>query len=211
MGGVALRTELGRHKGKGWPQFPGSATAAVVCVLLGGTYERGEYLAQPQPQTIADIVESHRSLMAAAAYVQQRGITPMVLGDSVVWWAASAAVSGFGVATLFPAAMRAASRLPGVTPATGVALVTWFSRIGFVISPLAVGLIAQGAGIAWGVGIVVVAAVAITDAHIGGLLRGTIGPPAREAPIHGTARAGHARIRGARGRMSLVDCLTRSI
>lgn len=34
MGGVALRTELGRHKGKGWPQFPESATAAVVCVLL---------------------------------------------------------------------------------------------------------------------------------------------------------------------------------
>ena len=33
-------------------------------VLLGGTYERGEYLAQPQPQDIADIVESHRSLMA---------------------------------------------------------------------------------------------------------------------------------------------------
>ena len=73
----------------------------------------------------------------------------------------ASAVSGFGVATLFPAAMRAASRLPGVTPATGVALVTWFSRIGFVISPLAVGLIAQGAGIAWGLGIVVVAAMAI--------------------------------------------------
>ena len=71
------------------------------------------------------------------------------------------AVSGFGVATLFPAAMRAASRLPGVTPATGVALVTWFSRIGFVISPLAVGLIAQGAGIAWGMGVVVVAALMI--------------------------------------------------
>lgn len=33
-------------------------------ILLGGTYERGEYLAQPQPQDIANIVESHRSLMA---------------------------------------------------------------------------------------------------------------------------------------------------
>ena len=73
----------------------------------------------------------------------------------------AAAVSGFGVATLFPAAMRAASALPGVTPATGVAVVTWFSRIGFVISPLAVGLIAQGSGIRWGMAIVVVAAVAI--------------------------------------------------
>ena len=84
----------------------------------------------------------------------------LVVGTPLAFVIASA-VSGFGVATLFPAAMRAASRLPGVTPATGVALVTWFSRIGFVISPLAVGLIAQGAGIAWGLGIVVVAAMAI--------------------------------------------------
>ena len=33
-------------------------------ILLGGTYERGEYLAEPQPQDIATIVESHRQLMA---------------------------------------------------------------------------------------------------------------------------------------------------
>lgn len=33
-------------------------------ILLGGTFERGEYLAEPQPLDIADIVESHRSLMA---------------------------------------------------------------------------------------------------------------------------------------------------
>lgn len=95
--------------------------------------------------------------MAAVAVAMTAAL---MVGTPLAFVVASA-VSGFGVATLFPAAMRAASRLPGVTPATGVALVTWFSRIGFVISPLAVGLIAQGAGIAWGVGIVVVAAVAI--------------------------------------------------
>lgn len=32
-------------------------------ILLGGTYERGEYVAEPQPQDIADILESHRQLM----------------------------------------------------------------------------------------------------------------------------------------------------
>jgi fucose permease len=95
--------------------------------------------------------------MAAVALVMAAAL---IVGTPLAFVIASA-VSGFGVATLFPAAMRAASRLPGVTPATGVALVTWFSRIGFVISPLAVGLIAQGAGIAWGVGVVVVAALAI--------------------------------------------------
>ena len=84
----------------------------------------------------------------------------LILGTPLAFVLASA-VAGFGVATLFPAAMRAAARLPGVTPATGVALVTWFSRIGFVISPLAVGLIAQGAGIRWGMAVVVAAAVLI--------------------------------------------------
>lgn len=84
----------------------------------------------------------------------------LVVGTPLAFVLASA-VAGFGVATLFPAAMRAAARLPGVTPATGIALVTWFSRIGFVISPLAVGLIAQGAGIRWGMSVVVVAAVLI--------------------------------------------------
>ena len=84
----------------------------------------------------------------------------LTVGTPVAFVIASA-VSGFGVATLFPAAMRAAARLPGVTPATGIALVTWFSRIGFVISPLAVGLIAQGAGIGWGMAVVVAAALLI--------------------------------------------------
>lgn len=102
----------------------------------------------------------------------------LVTGTPLAFVAASA-VSGFGVATLFPAAMRAASRLPGVTPATGVALVTWFSRIGFVISPLAVGLVAQGAGIAWGMGVVVVAAIAIIPL-CAAALRSSAGTP-REA------------------------------
>jgi D-amino-acid oxidase len=33
-------------------------------ILLGGTFERGESIAQPQPPDIADIVERHRRLMA---------------------------------------------------------------------------------------------------------------------------------------------------
>jgi hypothetical protein len=84
----------------------------------------------------------------------------LIAGTPLAFVVASA-VSGFGVATLFPAAMRAASRLPGVTPATGIAMVTWFSRIGFVVSPLAVGLIAQAAGIRWGMAVVVGAALLV--------------------------------------------------
>lgn len=70
-------------------------------------------------------------------------------------------LSGLGVATLFPAAMRAAARLPGVTPAMGVALVSWFSRVGFVLSPLLVGLIAGRNDVRAGLAVVVVAAVVL--------------------------------------------------
>lgn len=92
--------------------------------------------------------------------------TALVLGGSLVVGTAWAfiigcAVTGFGVATLFPAAMRAVAHLPGIKPATGVATLSWLSRAGFVAAPLAVGAIADGIGIAWGVGIAALAAVAL--------------------------------------------------
>lgn len=99
-------------------------------------------------------------IRGAMAVVAVAMTIALILGTPVAFVIASI-VSGFGVATLFPAAMRAASRLPGVSPAMGVALLTWFSRIGFVISPFVVGLIASGAGIGWGVSLVVFAALAI--------------------------------------------------
>jgi len=34
LGGAALRMELRRHRSAGWPQFPDSATSALVCVVL---------------------------------------------------------------------------------------------------------------------------------------------------------------------------------
>lgn len=84
----------------------------------------------------------------------------LVIGTA---WAFIAAclVIGFGVATLFPSAMRAAAHLPGIRPATGIAIVSWLARSAFVIAPLAVGLIADRAGIAWALSIPVFAAFAV--------------------------------------------------
>lgn len=70
-------------------------------------------------------------------------------------WAfiAASAVTGFGVATLFPAAMRSAAHVPGVRPAEGIAIVSWLSRAGMVVAPLAVGATAEEFGVAWGIAI----------------------------------------------------------
>lgn len=75
-------------------------------------------------------------------------------------WAyiAACVVIGLGVATLFPAAMHAATRIPGVRPAMGVATVGWIARGGFVVAPIAVGAIAERFGLAWGLTVPIVAA-----------------------------------------------------
>jgi hypothetical protein len=57
--------------------------------------------------------------------------------------------------------MRAAAHLPGVRPASGVATLSWLSRAGFVTAPLAVGAIAEGLGVGWGIGVAVLAAIAL--------------------------------------------------
>jgi MFS family permease len=64
------------------------------------------------------------------------------------------AVAGFGVATLVPSAMSAADALPGLAAGTGLTLVTWLMRIGFLVSPPVVGLIADATALRLGLMIV---------------------------------------------------------
>lgn len=53
------------------------------------------------------------------------------------------ACAGWGIATLFPAAFRAADELPGVTPGVGITLVGWLARIGFFLAPPVMGALAD--------------------------------------------------------------------
>jgi MFS family permease len=70
-------------------------------------------------------------------------------------------IVGYAVATLFPAAMRASAHIPGVRPGTGVAITSWLARGSFVLAPIVVGLVADNAGIAWGLMLPVLAAVVL--------------------------------------------------
>ena len=53
------------------------------------------------------------------------------------------AAAGWGVATLFPAAFRAADDLPGVPHGVGITVVGWFARLGFFVTPPLVGALAD--------------------------------------------------------------------
>jgi MFS family permease len=81
-------------------------------------------------------------------------------GDGIGFIAACAVV-GFGVATLFPAAMHAATYIPGISPGNAITAVSWMSRAGFVFAPILVGIISENLGVQWGIGIAVVAALLI--------------------------------------------------
>lgn len=80
------------------------------------------------------------------------GLVPTVIGFGLAGW---------GIAVLIPMAMHAADELPGLPAGAGLTLVGWITRIGFLLSPPLVGLIADAASLRVGLAVVPVAALAV--------------------------------------------------
>ncbi|WP_241984782.1 MFS transporter [Cryobacterium adonitolivorans] len=70
-------------------------------------------------------------------------------------------LAGLGVATLIPAAMHAADELQGFKPGTGLTIVSWLLRVGFLLSPLVVGAVADVSSLRFGLLVVPAAAVLV--------------------------------------------------
>lgn len=70
-------------------------------------------------------------------------------------------IAGFGAATLIPTAMQNADALPGLRPGTGLAIVGWLLRIGFLLSPPLVGAIADASTFRYGLLVVPAAGLLI--------------------------------------------------
>ncbi|WP_030183708.1 MFS transporter [Streptomyces violaceorubidus] len=79
------------------------------------------------------------------------------------------AAAGFGVATLVPAAMHEADELPGLRPGAGLTLVSWLMRLGFLLSPPVVGLVADATSLR--VGLLVVPLAGLLVLLCAGVLR----------------------------------------
>jgi MFS family permease len=71
------------------------------------------------------------------------------------------AAAGLGVATVVPAAFHAADNVRGVPPNTGLTLVTWLMRVGFLGAPPLVGAVADATSLRLGLLIVPVAGLLI--------------------------------------------------
>ncbi|NIJ04497.1 MFS transporter [Frigoribacterium faeni] len=80
------------------------------------------------------------------------------------------ALAGFGVATLIPAAMHAADSLPGFRPGTGLTLVSWLMRLGFLAAPPLIGAVADVSSLR--VGLLLIPAVGLVVLALSGVLAG---------------------------------------
>jgi MFS family permease len=88
---------------------------------------------------------------------------------SVASTLAGFALAGLGVATLIPAVYHAADELPGLRRGTGLAVINWLLRIGFLLSPLAIGVLADFTSLR-------VALLSVVVAGLGALLLGRVLP-----------------------------------
>lgn len=80
------------------------------------------------------------------------------------------AAAGFGSATLVPAAMDAADRIPGLAAGTGLTIVSWLMRLGFLLAPPLVGLVADATTLR--VGLLIVPLAGIVVVALAGVLSG---------------------------------------
>ena len=91
------------------------------------------------------------------------------------WFALSVAgfaLIGLGIAPAFPSLFHASGHWPGVRSGDGVTVLSWVARLGFLVTPPVVGLIADWSGIGTGLLVGAVAALAY------GLLAGRLAPGA---------------------------------
>ena len=77
------------------------------------------------------------------------------------------ALSGLGVATLIPAVYHAADELPGLPHGVGLAVINWLLRVGFLLSPPLIGVLADATGLR-------VALLTVVAAGLGALLLGRL-------------------------------------
>jgi MFS family permease len=75
------------------------------------------------------------------------------------------ALAGLGVATLIPAVYHAADELPGLSSGSGLTVINWLLRIGFLLSPPLIGVLADATNLR-------VALLTVVVAGLGALILG---------------------------------------
>ncbi|SDB89249.1 Fucose permease [Sanguibacter gelidistatuariae] len=108
-----------------------------------------------------------RAVARAGGTIVFLGMGFALLVPTVVGTITGFGLAGLGVATLIPAAMHSADQIPGFAPGSGLTIVSWLLRIGFLVAPPLVGAIADATSLRAGllivpaVGLVVIACAGV--------------------------------------------------
>lgn len=100
-----------------------------------------------------------RTVVRVGGLIAAIGMGAALAFPSVPGTIAGFAAAGLGLATTVPAALHEADGIPGLRAGTGVTIVSWLMRLGFLLSPPIVGLVADGAGLRAGLLVVPLAGV----------------------------------------------------
>ena len=145
-----LRTELGA----------GAALAGLGFVALQGAMTVGRL-------TGDRVVDRYgqRLVVQVGGAMTAAGMGLALAFPSVATTLVGFALAGLGVATLVPAVYHAADELPGLRRGTGLAVINWLLRIGFLLSPPVIGVLADATSLR-------VALLAVVVAGLGALVLG---------------------------------------
>ena len=102
-----------------------------------------------------------RAVAQAGGALAAAGMGIALLFPSVPLTIIGFGLAGLGVATLVPAAMHSADELPGLKAGTGLTVVSWLMRLGFLLSPPIVGAIADATSLRTGLLVVPLAGLLV--------------------------------------------------
>lgn len=158
---IAISGTMVEDAGNSWATlYLSSSLGAPHAVAAGGfiALVGAQFIGRMLGDRMSDRF-GRRTVARAGGGVCAVGMGLALAIPSVAGTIAGFACAGFGVATLVPAAMSQADRLPGLRPGTGLTLVSWLMRIGFLASPPLVGMVADAVGLRFGLLTIVAAGV----------------------------------------------------
>jgi fucose permease len=123
-----LRTELGAGAGTAGLGFVALSAAMTVGRLTG--------------DRVVDRF-GQRRVARSGGLLTAAGMGLALALPSIPLTVVGFALAGLGVATLVPAVYAAADALPGLRPGTGLTVVNWLLRIGFLVSAPLIGVLAD--------------------------------------------------------------------
>lgn len=127
-GAIYMREEVGA----------GAGTAGLALVALMGALTVGRLLGD----RIVDRF-GQRTVARAGGALTAAGMAFALAVPSVATTIFGYAAAGLGVATLVPGVMHTADEIRGIPEGVGLTVASWFLRVGFLVSPLLVGLVAD--------------------------------------------------------------------